>query len=151
MKKYFLFLITTAVIYSCNAQNFIVVSNEGTFLDSTVKAMGVTLSVDTTVKYPNGGSLVEVKYPEGLLTGKEVLSSDTLEDGAVMQITAPVTAGSQGVSGATSIIVLSATSFRVVREIEGRVDVSYIFEPHKAVRQDFDYDTGHVTTTQVLP
>jgi hypothetical protein len=112
--------------------------------------MGIEVSIDSSAKYPNGGYLVTVKYPDGLLTGKTVIATDTLSDGATLQFTASVSGGTQKVEGVTTIIVDSENSFRIIREIGTKLDIGYVFEPHRVVRQEFP-ESGPVKETQVLP
>lgn len=147
MKKFFSLFITTAVLYSWTfAQSTLTISGE---VQKVIANMGVTVIVDSSVMYPNGGKLVTVRYPKGLLTGEAVISTDTLESGTIMHMTGLVSGGSQQVAGATKIIPLSGNSFRVVREVGGKEDIAYVFEKHRATR--FYEEDKKIIVEQVLP
>ena len=145
-----LFAHTTATAQSKTVKENFTISGD---FNTVVKNMGVVISYDTTALFENGGKSLTVSYPEGAF-GKNTPAfpnadpNDTTKGDKIFVSFGNITSGEQSVSGATKIVVLSDTSFKVIREIDGKTDASYIFYKDKAIRHEAN---GEIVDTQLLP
>lgn len=143
----FITLFTTNTSNAQKPNDFVILGN----LEDVAKRINVTYTIDTTVKYPNGGAKIEVTYAKNAFGEHDSLfeSKELSDEDFSVQI-GNTTSGSQTVGGVSVIIVLSETSFRVVRVINDKADTAYIFYADKVERQIFHEDNT-VSTEIVLP